>query len=163
MTRKCVDVPKNFYCMFEFRWMCYSVGPYFLHFPTPFPHFFFPRTTCWNIISCLSHYHITCLSLCNSLEVLAVFLLGSLSWSCAIKLSFITLMMTTRELNILIFLKKPIPVFSTFFQTFGDFGITWKLIFFHNPWQISRTAGKRSVWKILMKMFLIMVTTINTQ
>ena len=54
-------------------------------------------------------------------------------------------------------LKEPSPVFSTFFQTFGDFGITRKLMFFSQPME-NFTAEKRSIWKILMKMYLVMVT-----
>ena len=33
-------------------------------------------------------------------------------------------------------LKEPSPIFATFFQTFEDFGITRKLVYSHNPWQI---------------------------
>ena len=51
-------------------------------------------------------------------------------------------------------------IFSTFFQTFGDFGITRKLIFFSLP-MANFTAEKHFVWKILMKMCLVMVTIIK--
>ena len=47
-----------------------------------------------------------------------------------------------------------------FFQTFKDFGTTIKLMLYSLP--ISNvTAGKCFVWKILMKMFLVMVTITN--
>ena len=48
-------------------------------------------------------------------------------------------------------LKEPNPIFSTFFQTFGDFRITRKLM-------ANFTAEKHSIWKILMKMWQVMVT-----
>ena len=34
------------------------------------------------------------------------------------------------------FIKEPSLIFSTFFQTFGDFAITRKLMFCLNSWQI---------------------------
>ena len=34
-------------------------------------------------------------------------------------------------------LKEPSPIFSTFFPTFGDFGVDRKLIFSHNPCKLS--------------------------
>ena len=62
-------------------------------------------------------------------------------------------------------LKEPIPIVSTFFQTFGDFGITRKLICFW-AWQIGKPmayfrAGKCSVWKISMFILKQMVWEIK--
>ena len=51
-------------------------------------------------------------------------------------------------------------IFSAFFQTFGDFGITRKLMFFSQPME-NFIAEKRSTWKILMEMYLVMVTVIK--
>ena len=48
-------------------------------------------------------------------------------------------------------LKVPGPIASDFSQTFGDFGIRRKLIFFSLPLK-NFTAEKCTVWKILMKM-----------
>ncbi len=50
-------------------------------------------------------------------------------------------------------LKVPGPIATDFFQTFGDFGIRRKLIFFSLP-LVNFTAEKCTVRKILMKMFL---------
>ena len=50
--------------------------------------------------------------------------------------------------------------FFNFFQTFRDLGITRKLIFFSQPMS-NFTAEICSVWKILMKMCLVMVTIIK--
>ncbi len=57
-------------------------------------------------------------------------------------------------------LKEPGPIASDFSQTFGDFGIRRKLIFFSLP-LVNFTAEKCTVWKILMKMCLVMVTIIQ--
>ena len=46
--------------------------------------------------------------------------------------------------------------FRFFFQTFSDFGIRRKLIFL-----VSFTAEKCTIWKILMKILLVMVTIIK--
>ncbi len=46
---------------------------------------------------------------------------------------------------------------SYFFQTFQNFGIRRKLIFFSLP-LVHFTAEKCTVWMILMKMLLVMVT-----
>ena len=55
------------------------------------------------------------------------------------------------------YVKGASPIFSTFFQTFGDFVITRKLIFFSYP-VANLTAEKCSVSKILMKTCLVTVT-----
>ncbi len=60
----------------------------------------------------------------------------------------------------LILLKVPGPIAADFSQTFGDFGIRRKLIFFSLP-LVNFTAEKYTVWKILMKMWLVMVTIIE--
>ncbi len=52
-------------------------------------------------------------------------------------------------------LKVPSPIASVFFQTYGDFGIRRKPIFFSLP-LVNFTAEKCTVWKILMKMWLVM-------
>ena len=57
-------------------------------------------------------------------------------------------------------LKEPSPIFSTFFQTFGDFAITRKPIFFSEP-MTNVTADKCFAWKILMKTCLVIVTIIK--
>ena len=44
--------------------------------------------------------------------------------------SGLTGLLTISLHNYLFALKEPSPIFSTFFQTFGDFAITRKLIFF---------------------------------
>ena len=49
------------------------------------------------------------------------------------------------------------PIASDFFLTFGDFGIRRKVIFFSLP-LVNFTAEKCTVWMILMKMWLVMVT-----
>ncbi len=54
----------------------------------------------------------------------------------------------------------PGPIASDLFQTFGDFGIGRKLTFCSLP-LVNFTAEKRTVWKILMKMWLVMVTIIK--
>ncbi len=56
-------------------------------------------------------------------------------------------------------LKVPSPIASDFFQTFGDFGVRSKLIFFSLP-PVNFTAEKCTIWKILMKMWLVMVNII---
>ncbi len=48
-------------------------------------------------------------------------------------------------------LKVPGLIASDFLQTFGEFGIRRKLIFFSLP-LVNFTAEKCTVWKILMKM-----------
>ena len=50
--------------------------------------------------------------------------------------------------------------FSTFFQTFWDFAITRKLIFFSLS-MANFTAGKCSLWMILMQTCLVVVTIIK--
>ncbi len=57
-------------------------------------------------------------------------------------------------------LKVPGPIASDFSQTFGDFGIRRKLIFF-SLLLVNFRAEKYIVWKILMKMLLVMVTIIK--
>ncbi len=55
---------------------------------------------------------------------------------------------------------EPGPIASDFFQTFWDFGIRRKLILFSLP-LVNFTAEKCTIWKILMKMWLVMVTIIK--
>ncbi len=50
--------------------------------------------------------------------------------------------------------------FRFFFQTFRDFGIRRNLIFFSLP-LVNFTDEKCTIWKILMKMWLAIVTIIN--
>ncbi len=57
-------------------------------------------------------------------------------------------------------LKVPGPIASDFSKTFRDFGIRRKLIFFSVP-LANFTAEKCTVWKILMKIWLVMVTIIK--
>ncbi len=57
-------------------------------------------------------------------------------------------------------LKEPGPIAADFSRTFRDFGIRRKLVFFSLPLVIF-TAGKWTVSKILMKMWLVMVTIIR--
>ncbi len=64
------------------------------------------------------------------------------------------------KLQVFSMLKVPGPIASDFSQTFGDFGIRRKLIFFSLP-LVNFTAEKCTVWKILMKMWLVMVTIIK--
>ena len=57
-------------------------------------------------------------------------------------------------------LKEPGLIASDFFQTFWDFGIGRKFIFFLLP-LVNFTHEKCTVWKILMKMWLVMVMIIK--
>ena len=57
-------------------------------------------------------------------------------------------------------LKEPSSVTSIFFQTLGDFAIRRKLVFFSLP-LLNFIAERCTVWKILIKMWLVMVTIIK--
>ena len=65
--------------------------------------------------------------------------------------SFAVHRMSKMSSNQLFLLKEPGPIASDFSQTFGDFGIRRKLVFFSLP-LVNFTAGKGTVRKILMKM-----------
>ena len=75
-----------------------------------------------------------------------------MSENCVIFYQFLTC--SVSHISFLRNLKEPVSVFF-YFQTFVDFGIMRKLIFFHNPWKkINFTAEKCTVWKILIKLCL---------
>ena len=57
-------------------------------------------------------------------------------------------------------LKDPCPIFSFFFHIFGDFCVTRKVIFF-SLLMANFTAEKCSVWRVLTKTCLVMVTIIK--